>query len=300
MKTINYIVIVLQSIFFLSACSNEQTIGDNEGKVPLEISVVGGSERAVIGGNTLPSRSYFGIYGVSDKMEDGITADIQNLSVYYEGTCRLAKKVLLDDETISLKAYYPYSTNSKDGIVSINILDQVDFLYGKSVDSKGNLGYVNRRFPKATIAFKHALSCLTFKMKHTSEYGEDFVLNCISFAQLHASAQFDVFAQKLILGELDELSFPVDVLVTKEYVSFSLLVMPTEGSEFFPESMTLRKSTFEEYQVELPKGVWKAGQEYTYEIVFGDAETDVSNTNIRLWKPVTELEMEVTVNDIAN
>ena len=132
MKAIKYIIPCLCSTALLMACSSENETNESETKVPLEISI-GNNTRSIIEGTTIPTQTQFGIFGEYNQKIN----DIDNMSVFYDGKCKLSKDVYLNNSSMHIKAYYPYSSKVEKGIAEIDIRDQIDFLYGSAVDSKG-------------------------------------------------------------------------------------------------------------------------------------------------------------------
>lgn len=83
-----------------------------------------------------------------------------------------AKEIGFGNETRRFYACDPWLKSIED-VTKIHLYaNKYDFVYGNSEElSESN--------PKATISFKHALSRITFKVKHTEAYGEDFTLSSL-------------------------------------------------------------------------------------------------------------------------
>lgn len=293
MKAIKYIIPCLCSTALLMACSSENETNESETKVPLEISI-GNNTRSIIEGTTIPTQTQFGIFGEYNQKIN----DIDNMSVFYDGKCKLSKDVYLNNSSMHIKAYYPYSSKVEKGIAEIDIRDQIDFLYGSAVDSKGELQVVNNSNPKANIVFKHALSRLTFKVRHTAAYGGDFKLTKIFITPVYVTANFNVISQELTPSLLNEPTFPLNVTVTEDFTSFDLLMIPLpENSHprwilFSGDNISYGNTTLE--------GEWAAGQQYTYEITFDDNGIKVSEAVITPWESFTQPGIDITDDNLVN
>lgn len=293
MKAIKYIIPCICSTVLLMACSSENETNESETKVPLEISI-GNNTRSIIEGTTIPTQTQFGIFGEYNQKIN----DIDNMSVFYDGKCKLSKDVYLNNSSMHIKAYYPYSSKVEKGIAEIDIRDQIDFLYGSAVDSKGELQVVNNSNPKANIVFKHALSRLTFKVRHTAAYGGDFKLTKIFITPVYVTANFNVISQELTPSLLNEPTFPLNVTVTEDFTSFDLLMIPLpENSHprwilFSGDNISYGNTTLE--------GEWAAGQQYTYEITFDDNGIKVSEAVITPWESSTQPGIDITDDNLVN
>lgn len=294
MRAIKYMVTLLGSVSLWTACTNGQTFEEDEGKVPLEIEVMNRNERAVLDGNTLPFQTSFGIYGVTEEGSALADRSVRNLPVFYDGICHPAEKVLLGEEKMALKAYYPYSEEVEEGILPIDIHDQTDILYGESVATEGGIGYVNKQSPKAHIAFSHLMSRLTLRVRHNEGYGADFMLMNISLFPSCQTAQWDVLSHVLTPGQTGLCTWPIEVMVTNEFTSVDLLVIPMEDGGTTPKSILLSGDSGEGQWIELPGGDWKSGQQYTYEVIFEDNKIRVNETDITPWEVITEPDQEIT------
>ena len=293
MKAIKYIIPCLCSTALLMACSSENETNESETKVPLEISI-GNNTRSIIEGTTIPTQTQFGIFGEYNQKIN----DIDNMSVFYDGKCKLSKDVYLNNSSRHIKAYYPYSSKVEKGIAEIDIRDQIDFLYGSAVDSKGELQVVNNSNPKANIVFKHALSRLTFKVRHTAAYGGDFKLTKIFITPVYVTANFNVISQELTPSLLNETTFPLNVTVTEDFTSFDLLMIPLPENSH-PRWILLSGDNISYGNTTL-EGEWAAGQQYTYEITFDDNGIKVSEAVITPWESSTQPGIDITDDHLVN
>lgn len=293
MKAIKHIIPCLYCTALLMACSSENEGNESETKVPLEISI-GNNTRSIIEGTTIPTQTQFGIFGEYNQ----VIKDVDNMSVFYDGKCKLSKDVYLNNSSMHIKAYYPYSSKVEKGIAEIDIRDQIDFLYGSAVDSKGELQIVNNSNPKANIVFKHALSRLTFKVRHTAAYGGDFKLTEIFISPVYVTANFNVISQELTTTFFNEPTFPLNLTVTKDFTSFDLLMIPLpENSHprwilFSGDNISYGNTTLE--------GEWAAGQQYTYEVTFDDNGIKVSEAVITPWESSTQPGIDITDDNLVN
>ena len=293
MKAMKYITSFLCCTAMLMACSSENEGNESETKVPLEISI-GNNTRSIIEGSTIPTQTQFGIFGEYNQ----VINDIDNMSVFYDGKCKLSKDVYLNNSPMYIKAYYPYSSKVEKGIAEIDIRDQIDFLYGNAVDSKGELQVVNNGNPKANIVFKHALSRLTFKVRHTTAYGEDFKLTGIFISPIYVTANFNVISQMMMPTWLNEPTFPLNITVTKDFTSFDLLMIPLKEDDH-PRCISFRGDN-DYYGNTTLEGEWAAGQQYTYEITFDDNGIRVSEAVITPWESTSQQGIDITDDNLVN
>lgn len=295
MKTLKYFGLILCSTTLWVACSNEETGRENVTKVPLEIQIGSVDTRTIIEGTTLPMESTFGIVGTTD--DATIMSNINNLSVAYDGKCHLEKEVLLDKTSFHIRAYYPYKDDFENGDVFWHVRDQVDFLFGSGVDASGNVQEINNQNPKANIVFKHALSRITFKVKHTEQIAEDFNLTKIILLPVYETAMLYPIPQTIKPNALTEVSFDIDFTVGKEFTTFDLLMLPTEANS--DRGIYLYDSLDKNIWVKLPEGDWKSGQQYTYELIYDDNRITISEAVITPWNYTMQEESEITEDNLA-
>ena len=295
MKLINSILALTGCLLLGTACSGEAGTQENDRKVPLEIRVAGGNDRSVIEGTTIPYQTSFGIFGTTAYPEGTVDEAIRNLSGFYDGSCSMSSPVMLDAEPRYLKAYYPYSETLSEGVMEVDIRDQVDLLYGESVD-EDQPAWVNDEHPVATVAFRHVLARLTFRMRHTENLEADFQLSGLRVSPLYQSATWNVLAQDLTPDPFTELTFPLSQEVTQEFASFDLLVIPM-GTDEPVRELTFYDADGQGRQVQLPAGEWKAGQQYTYDVLFDADTVHISEAVILPWDPVTDEETVITDDD---
>ena len=297
MKILNYIAVPLCCLSLLAACNNED--GENNSPLaPLEVNVVSNPERSVIEGTVLPFQTSFGLFGVSSAEATQADTEINNLSVYYNGQCTLSETVLLDEQPCYLKAYYPYSEQVSNGVMDIDVHDQTDVLLGESV-REGESAYANNEQPKVDIAFRHALTRLTFRVSRTHAYGDDFHLSAQLLYPLYTTAKVDVVTQRLMPENLDEATLPISVEVTRDPSVFDVIVIPMESGE--PKrGMVLYDDNHQGQWIDLPTSEWKPGQQYTYEVIFDADHVIVSEAVITPWETTIIPESEITDNDLVN
>lgn len=286
----------------LSACSSEENVQESALRVPLEVSVGPNAVRSIIEGTTIPTQTSFGIFGVPAYSPNAaIVEDINNVQVFYDGKCTLKEDVWLDEKNIYLRAYYPYNKNQQGFIIHVDYTDQTDYLCGGSVLA-GEPYCVNNQHPKADIQFNHVLSRITLKIKRTDKVKENFKLAMAGFEPFYESAQLDV-----LTGTWSEQKesgypyttfqvFPMSMEVTNEYHSVDFLLIPGIHSDVV--TLRLYKSVYDYDTCTLMKVNWKAGQQYTYEVVFDENGINVSEAVITPWETTTESEITVTDDDL--
>ena len=282
----------------LMSCSSEEEIKESETKVPLEISI-GNSARSIVEGMTIPYQTSFGIFGIpySYSFDGTIVQDINNVSVFYDGQCTLSKDVLLDSTPIYIKAYYPYNKDLKDGLITINSTDQTDYLFGESVWADHPY-YVDNNNPKTDIVFRHVLSRLTLKIKHTEKYGDDFKLTDLSMYPLYKSTQFYVYNGRLweSIWNNTWTDFPINMNVSKDFQTVDYLLIPFTITGTVSIMLTQENKSYDICKI---PGKMEGGKQYSYEIIYDDNGIKVSEAVITPWESTTQPGIDITDNNLV-
>lgn len=296
MKTIKYIAVLMCCASFFSACSsNNEEIVSEVTKVPLELTVANNSTRAAIEGTTLPYQTNFGlfIYNGYNKLTD----DPQNVSVFYDGNCKMSNDIYLSKSPKYVKAYWPYQEYHNDGMISVNPYEQIDLLCGSSYDADGNIKKVDQDNPKADLVFSHVMSRIVFKIRRTAAFGRDIHLSRINISNMNLEAQLDCMSSKIVNAYMGEWSSVVDINATEGISVIDYLVIPVSEGE---HEISLYDSEENIYNIVIHTGEWLPGVQYTYEIVFDDNGINVSEAQITEWEVVTQKESEITDENIKN
>lgn len=300
MKTIKYLSSALLCATMVAACSSEDVTKESEARVPLEISIGNNDTRSIIEGTTIPYQTSFGIFGIPNSyyFDGTIAQDINNVSVFYDGQCTLSKDVLLNSTPIYLKAYYPYNKDLTGRYITINSSDQTDYLFGESVWADHPY-YVDNKSPKADIVFRHVLSRLTLRIKHTEKYGDDFKLTELSVYPLYESTQFDIYTGKLYESKWKDkwTDFPVNTTVSKDFKSIDFLIIPFTQSKTI--NIMLSQANFAYHIIKIPNVTWEAGKQYTYEIIYDDNGIKVSEAVITPWESTTQSGIDITDDNLV-
>ena len=298
MKNIKCLTSVAFCMTMLMACSSEEEIKESETKVPLEISI-GNSARSIVEGMTIPYQTSFGIFGIpySYSFDGTIVQDINNVSVFYDGQCTLSKDVLLDSTPIYIKAYYPYNKDLKDGLITINSTDQTDYLFGESVWADHPY-YVDNNNPKTDIVFRHVLSRLTLKIKHTEKYGDDFKLTDLSMYPLYKSTQFYVYNGRLweSIWNNTWTDFRINMNVSKDFHTVDYLLIPFTITGTVSIMLTQENKSYDICKI---PGKMEGGKQYSYEIIYDDNGIKVSEAVITPWESTTQPGIDITDNNLV-
>lgn len=298
MKNIKCLTSVAFCMTMLMSCSSEEEIKESETKVPLEISI-GNSARSIVEGMTIPYQTSFGIFGIpySYSFDGTIVQDINNVSVFYDGQCTLSKDVLLDSTPIYIKAYYPYNKDLKDGLITINSTDQTDYLFGESVWADHPY-YVDNNNPKTDIVFRHVLSRLTLKIKHTEKYGDDFKLTDLSMYPLYKSTQFYVYNGRLweSIWNNTWTDFPINMNVSKDFQTVDYLLIPFTITGTVSIMLTQENKSYDICKI---PGKMEGGKQYSYEIIYDDNGIKVSEAVITPWESTTQPGIDITDNNLV-
>ena len=290
MKTIKYIAVFLCCASFFSACSsNNEEIVSEVTKVPLELTVANNSTRAAIEGTTLPYQTNFGlfIYNGYNKLTD----DPQNVSVFYDGNCKMSNDIYLSKSPKYVKAYWPYQEYHNNGMLSVNPYEQIDLLCGSSYDAEGNIKKVDQDNPKADLVFSHVMSRIVFKIRRTAAFGRDIHLSRINISNMNLEGQLDCMSSKIVNTSMGEWSTGVDINVSEDFSTVDYLIIPVfEGGH----EISLYDSEENIYNTIMYVGEWLPGVQYTYEIVFDDYGIKVSETSITPWEVETQEGSEIT------
>lgn len=299
MKTIKNLTSALLCAIIVSACGSEDVSKESETRVPLAITIGNYDTRSIIEGTTIPYQTSFGIFGIPNSYSfDGTIADdINNVSVFYDGQCTLSKDVLLNSTPIYLKAYYPYNKDLTGRYITISSSGQTDYLFGESVLA-GHPYYVNNKSPKADIVFRHVLSRLTLRIKHTEKYGDDFKLTELSVYPLYESTQFDVYTGKLLESKWKDkwTEFPVNMNVSKDFHTVDYLIIPFTITGTVSIMLTKENKSYDICKI---PGKMEGGQQYTYDIIYDDNGIKVSEAIITPWESTTQPGIDITDSNLT-
>lgn len=278
--------------WLLSACTEQnEAIADADGEaVPLEINLKGCDTRAVITGNTLPDESILGIFAVNDDNKVGYN----NIhSVYTQNQWTLSETVYLTESDKRIYAYYPYSEEANLNSVSINTQEQIDHLYGYAVNENNQMTTVNATNPKANILLKHALSRITLHIKKAESNKKEGAVYNVALAGVPLSATLDISNGSIKTADNGDLVIKSVIKLTTEGENIDILVPPTKA-----ENIMLSIDINEKYHsVQMPVGVWKSGQQYTYTVEVSDNSLQIGEASITPWDDNLQEGIEVGDNN---
>lgn len=166
----------LASMLSVVACSSEEKLALSDGRVPLEVEVVGVQDtRTIIDGTALPDGSQYGIFamlggGTTDAVENGVNVQVD----YNNGKSTLRNPVYIPDNAdVPVYAYYPYDSQNSDLAylrqIPVEASSQTDYLYGTSVDVNNNFSFANAYNPKVRIHFRHALARVRLNVRKADD-----------------------------------------------------------------------------------------------------------------------------------
>lgn len=158
-----------------------------------------------------------------------------NVSFRHTGGGFIAGDIYLDETPAEVFAYYPYSASSSTGTaVAIESSTQTDYLYGKA-ETPASISQKN-----VTVAMKHALSQVVFKIKKAPEYTEGpCVLSSLKIENNDATNTFRTAGTlNVATGEITGTSnmgvltlIPgASLTLTSEYQSVSSICLPVTAT----------------------------------------------------------------------
>ena len=299
----------LASMLSVVACSSEEEQALSDGRVPLEVEIVGvQNTRTIIDGTALPDGSQYGIFamlggGTTDAVENGVNVQVD----YNNGKSTLRNPVYIPDNAdVPVYAYYPYDSQNSDLAylrqIPVEVSSQTDYLYGTSVDANNNFSFANAYNPKVRIHFRHALARVRLIIRKAADNANTYELPYVGLQNLLSKGWFDLYEGVLAKSEG---SVNVTRLVSAELakyqlntpedsITFDFLVLPMNTAT---QTVTLglgnNFDNFEDFMLTapIPATEWKSGQQYTYNVTIRDnhmpaaatRSLEVSQPIITLW-----------------
>lgn len=293
MKTYQYLlngVALMAGLFTFSACSNEDETMSTDKRVPLEIELKGIETRAIIEGSTLPDCE-FGMF-VTDAdgniEHSGIRVYYMNNSVY-----KWDKDVMLDEADRYVYACYPY-TGDYDGMNIVVSAGETDYLSGYAANSDLQKAPVNANNPKASIYMKHLLSRITLNICKAEGNNDNLELYYAGFKGTYSSGWYNMKNGEFASRNANDYKIVMKSVIGYEPTKVEILAIPTETLEGVQLCLDGETLGCDIYNIPMPAGEWKAGQQYTYNIVFESPEkVSISAADITPWEPNNQDEIIV-------
>lgn len=293
MKTYQYLlngVALMAGLFTFSACSNEDETMNTDKRVPLEIELKGIETRAIIEGSTLPDCE-FGMF-VTDAdgniEHSGIRVYYMNNSVY-----KWDKDVMLDEADRYVYACYPY-TGDYDGMNIVVSAGETDYLSGYAANSDLQKAPVNANNPKASIYMKHLLSRITLNICKAEGNNDNLELYYAGFKGTYSSGWYNMKNGEFASRNANDYKIVMKSAIGYEPTKVEILAIPTETLEGVQLCLDGETLGCDIYNIPMPAGEWKAGQQYTYNIVFESPEkVSISAADITPWEPNNQDEIIV-------
>ncbi|MBR6590758.1 MAG: fimbrillin family protein [Bacteroidaceae bacterium] len=259
-------------------------------QVPLEIELKGIETRAIIEGSTLPDCE-FGMF-VTDAdgniEHSGIRVYYMNNSVY-----KWDKDVMLNEADRYVYACYPY-TGDYDGMNIAVSAGETDYLSGYAANSDLQKAPVNANNPKASIYMKHLLSRITLNICKAEGNNDNLELYYAGFKGTYSSGWYNMKNGEFASRNANDYKIVMKSAIGYEPTKVEILAIPTETLEGVQLCLDGETLGCDIYNIPMPAGEWKAGQQYTYNIVFESPEkVSISAADITPWEPNNQDEIIV-------
>lgn len=292
----------LASMLSVVACSSEEEQALSDGRVPLEVEIVGvQNTRTIIDGTALPDGSQYGIFamlggGTTDAVENGVNVLVD----YNNGKSTLGNPVYIPDNAdVPVYAYYPYDSQNSDLAylrqIPVEASSQTDYLYGTSVDANNNFSFANAYNPKVRIHFRHALARVRLNVRKADDNVNSYKLPYVGLQNVLSLGWFDLYEGELAKseGSINLLAKPSEYVLdtSEDLLTVDFLVLPMNTAM---QSVTLGLGdNYDAYSLTapMPATEWKSGQLYTYNVTIRDnhmpaaatRSLEVSQPIITLW-----------------
>ena len=292
MKTGKYLCLGMAALAF-AACSNEEDVTNNS---PVAAQVSAGIERVQTRAydQTWEVGDQIGISCTSEKGDTEYTNRLYTISNAESGSFTNETNPIFfqDLEEVTLSAYYPYSTNMQEGIITKTITGtdaqkDIDYMFATGATASKADPYVNFTNEDGVDAcFKHRMSRLSF----TFNQGDDTDLkNMTDFtiSGLKMKGTFDTTdgtAKVADNAETADLTITETPSASNTY-SRSLIVFPqTVTGKQFTLSLTLGGQPYST-TLNIPNGAdaLTTGNDYTYTITVNKTKIVVSKSSIDAW-----------------
>ena len=301
----------LASMLSVVACSSEEKLALSDGRVPLEVEVVGVQDtRTIIDGTALPDGSQYGIFamlggGTTDAVENGVNVQVD----YNNGKSTLRNPVYIPDNAdVPVYAYYPYDSQNSDLAylrqIPVEASSQTDYLYGTSVDVNNNFSFANAYNPKVRIHFRHALARVRLNVRKADDNINSYKLPYVGLQNVLSLGWFDLYEGELAKseGSINLLAKPSEYVLdtSEDLLTVDFLVLPMNTAM---QSVTLGLGdNYDAYSLTapMPATEWKSGQQYTYNVTIrdnqmpgGSGSLSISEATIAPWENTNQENIEV-------
>ena len=249
MKKIQLLLSSLCLLFvamFIS-CSDEHS--DQEQAVPLSIS---GADVLTRSKGNFEKGDQIGLFVYDENGNKYNDCDCSwNNMASLDDQWVMSKNVYLSNQTVTIRAYYPFNPDVNSSVIPIETATQTDYLYSREVTA-------NIDNPSISLQMRHALSLLKLVVKKDNYQGEGNIsgvlLQGINLAGSLDLATGDITVTRTgnenYSGQLKlEESLTIGIMTIPQNVTSSAVVVIIDG---------------ERYGFKLPESEWQQGKENTY------------------------------------
>lgn len=316
MKQINItgLSLALGLTALLSGCQSQtECKADFAKEVELQVNVAGvGTRATLVEGTTLPDECNYFIFPMSGDSQDRYVywdySDSPAVVEYKNGKSTIVEpgKIILPND--SVVPVYAFFGSWPDHVreVWIDGTQQTDYLWGKSVDSDGNLDYASVSHPEVNIQFDHVMARITlnFRLGESMEQTDYYKLDPKLAGDSEGSYRdgyVNIITQEFInkdYGKYEELkpiikdgNYGLGHNYKNDVVTCDYLVIPSETVWYIHEP-GIGDGWFS-----LPATNYESGRQYIFNITIdkGDEGLRISIPDIVPWQDNVMPELEVEI-----
>jgi len=303
MKKITFMAVIAALSFSLFSCSNDDTdiASGNSGNEKAELKVdagIYGLTKAAGPISSFPAGSALGLFITPNTLGNYYDTKENSANVkatYQSSAWSLTPPVLLTNTVGYVYAYYPYSTAGTNALaIPVNHTSQNDFMHGKYASA------VSKANPTVSIAMKHALAMIQFKMSKkdfpwVGKLTQVEIANKSGKTVLFSEGTMEIATGKItntsgknasavIESSVGLLTIPSNAQ-TDENTYPKVLVMPVASSGALGDIVMKFTIDGKVYSCDVPATtVWKAGTKNTYTVTVQGNELKLdTNVTIENW-----------------
>lgn len=251
--------------FVFCGCSSSDS---DEPRMPVEISVIGALGYSRVSGNTWENNDAIGISSETIINSKYVTADGSGIFKAAANAIKIA-----DGATLSLNAYYPYSSSVNQSSRIISFTEPEDFLFAPTVS-------VSHSNPTANFTFSHCMTKITFVIKDAKNPSTLASGGTLTLSGVHKAGTFNTSTG--IVAPLTEATSISGSFATDGVISF--ILPPKTTADQLGISVDYNGRTFSS---EFDTPAYAAGTEYRYNVdvtyIEASASITVSAPSIRAW-----------------
>ncbi len=275
----------------LVSCSSEDAGNMSSlklSKVPLQLSVENDvASRGVVDGTTLPDNSTYNIYVYSKneatKYEALNNANYGSTVLYKDGISQIDDNPIYlpeDGSDVQVVALYGGISgnyaNLRVNKIELSTKKQEDYLVGVNTNT------VNKFYPKASLAFTHVMSRITLNIKKAEDNSNAYKIPSVTLNNVIGEAVLEVEGGSPYLSWIGDVTTSISVQPTdyelynsSDVVTVDFLVLPTEQQEI---TVKVQLDGIEQ-EIKLPTTYFQMGQQYTYNVVIGKKNAEISEVD---------------------